>query len=559
MKKNYSINLIPDYKTDISPIKVIFDDDSTIYDFSIFQDTKVVRAFAQAFYNRYAQYSKNARNPAFNHLKIFFNFFNVNYTHDFNVFTSKLLISFATWLDSNDKYSLKTKYRYYNNLEIFLKEIIKITDSPLKNFDLPSSPFRNVHSEAKEKNKLNDEQIHRILRVCYQKIDDSLASFRFGKKIIEEYNPSIAIPFKSKKIEDIAPYFYHKYGYLPTVDYPYMTNQEARWVSESGGAKTISKYIHPTTEDLLPFYLVLLIELVGNSDAVKNIKIDCIHDDLIFQDRADIIWDKPRANKPQKRNVLKNKKYGAYQIIEMVKEYTSLIRNKLSGTEHEMLFIARGNVNSNPIMVAQEHTFRYELKSFIEENLDFSFKLMDLRPSILTSFYKKRKDIVATSKIANHSNVNTTLSYIVDKEVKKENLTYLSHKQEQVIDKLINHNSLEISSKIKNENNEVLSSNIGFSCKKPISENKVCINWMAELTNPNLVIPDNATYLAKILKLSESIKKQKSYINSEKYELLYAPVINTIEEHILPKFNKKTITKAKSIAKDVFIPSLEGY
>lgn len=558
MKKKYNIEIQPDIKIDINPIKVKFNDDYKIYDFSIFSDTKIVRLFAQAFYNRYAQFTKNARNPAFNHLKIFFTYFNENYEHTFDMLTPKLLIGFATYLDSNLKYSLKTKYRYYNNLEIFLKEIIKLSDSPLKGLVLPNCPFRKVHTESKEKTKINNEQIKQILKICYQKIEESLNAFRLGQIFIENYDKNKIINLlDSKKIEDVVPYFYHKYGYLPTLDYPYVTNQEAWLASEAGGAKLISSYIHPTTESLLPFYLVLLIELIGNTEAVKNIKINCIQEDILFSNRVDIIWEKPRANKPQKRNILKSKKYGAYQIIEMIKEYTSLIRPKLSVPNNEMLFIARGNTHKNPINIIQEHTFRYELKSFIKNHFEFNFCLSDLRPSILTDIYNKRKDIVQVSKLANHSNINTTLGYVVDKHVKKENLLYISEKQNQMTYNLLNTNK-----QIKNDldiNNETISENVGFACKNPIVKQKICINWMAELTNPNLIIPNNEKYLSKILKLKQKIEEQKNFINIEKYNLLYEPVIELIKNQILPQFNQKTINKAKKLIKETYIPSLEGY
>lgn len=559
MKKNYNVNLISDFKIDINPIKIKFNDDSYVYDFSIFNDNKVVRIFAQAFYNRYAQFTKNARLPAFRHLKIFFEYFNNhNYEYTFDIFTPKLLIGFATYLDNHSKYSLKTKYRYYNNLEIFLKEIIKLSDSPLKNLILPNCPFRKVHTESKEKTKINNEQIKQILKICYQNIEESLYIFRLGKNLIENYDSSkVLSPLNSKKIEEVVPYFYYKYGYLPSLDYPYVTKQEAWLASEAGGSKFISSYIHPTTESLLPFYLVLLIELIGNTEAVKNIKIDCIKEDILFSNRVDIIWEKPRAKKIQKRNILKNKKYGAYQIIEMIKEYTSLIRPKLNTPNNEMLFIARGNNHKNPINIIQEHTFRNELKSFIKNNLEFKFCLSDLRPSVLTDIYNKRKDIVQVSKLANHSNINTTLGYIIDKNVKKENLTYMSEKQNEMTDNLLNSQNKKIENfEINSENN---SENIGFSCKNPIIKNKVCINWMAELTNPDLIIPNDEKYLSKILKLQENIKEQKNFINTEKYNLLYQPVIEIIENQILPKFNQKIINKAKKIIKETYIPSLEGY
>ena len=553
MKKNYNISIDNDIKVDLYPIVVRFENDNYVYDFSIFKDTALVRLFAKAFQNRYAQFAKSARYPVYMHLKVFFNFFNEKYESKPTSISSRMMADFAIWLDNKNNFSLKTKYRYYNNLEVILKEVFKITNSPIKTFNLQACPFRDVHSETTPKTKLTEEQISKLLKICYQKIDESINDFRLGKEFIKNSAKIDSLDVSIKEIKYLIPYFYQKYGYLPSAQKPFMTNKEAQYVCELGGVDKFNKYLNPTVDSLLPFYIVLIIELAGNPEAIRDMKIDCIAKDLIFEDRAVINWNKPRANKIQSRNTFKKKKYGAYQIIELLKEFTSLIREKASEEDGEYLFISRISLGKKQI--SKLSNTNKVLMKFKENNaLDFNFNLEDLRASVLTLLYKKRKDVVAVSKIANHANLNTTLSYIVDQETKKQNQYYLAEKQDNIIGFFTKKEEVPLN-KIILENSE----SIGFTCKNPIKEENVCINWMAELTNPNLVIPNNHLYLAKILKLKTHIEEYRDYITKERFELLYGSVLETINIDILPKFSKKTLLEANKILDSIKLPSLNGY
>ncbi len=157
--------------------------------------------------------------------------------------------------------------------------------------------------------------------------------------------------------------------------------------------------------------------------------------------------------------------------------------------------------------------------------------------------------------MANHKSINTTLLYIVNEETKKENREYLSGKQSEIFENILNRNENQ-----ENEFNGVDNAqNVGFYCKKPIVDKKVCVNWMAELTNPELIIPADSKYLSKIIALENSIKNAKNLMEKERFYLLYAPILNVIENEIIPKFDKKIIAESKILAKEIKIPLLEDY
>ena len=82
---------------------------------------------------------------------------------------------------------------------------------------------------------------------------------------------------------------------------------------------------------------------------------------------------------------------------------------------------------------------------------------------------------------------------------------------------------------------------------------------MAELTNPELIIPADPKYLSKIIALETSINYSKSFMNQERFSLLYEPILNVIQSEILPKFTKAIIEQSKILAKEIKIPLLEDY
>ena len=58
---------------------------------------------------------------------------------------------------------------------------------------------------------------------------------------------------------------------------------------------------------------------------------------------------------------------------------------------------------------------------------------------------------------------------------------------------------------------------------------------------------------------SIAIKNAKNLMEKDRFSLLYAPILNVIENEILPKFDKKIIAESKILAKEIKIPLLEDY
>lgn len=552
MKKQFKQIEIPEVLPEIYPVKVKFKDHEFIYDFSTCIDNEISRFFAKVFYSKNNQLTKHTRGRNFGSINKFFEFLKEKNINKITEINSILIISFATWLDTKS-FALNTKYHHYNTVENNLYDIKKLNDK-IKFLEIPVNPFKNPHSERELPNKLTGDQLKEVLKICYQKIDTLISNFRLAQQKIEEVNLFLGNggEFNWKDKYHVIQYFFKKYGYVPFSSE--VDHHEKEMFRNIGGVNHLLNAITPDVHMLLPFYLILMIELAGNSDAIRQIKINCINEDPLFEDRCFIYWSKGRATEVQKRNVFKNKKYGAFQIISLLKEFTQHTRNKISVDEKEYLFICRAETAKKQLLLAHEQSFKFALKLFCKENnLEFKFNPSDIRPTVLTEFYKKRKDIVSVSKIANHKFIDTTLLYVVDEETKKENRTYLSEKQDTIISGIL---------KTKTDNKEIKiqnATNIGFQCKNPMVDNKVCINWMAELTNTELIIPDSPIYLSKIIALENAVIKSETTMDKERFELLYQPILQVIQKEIKPKFSDKTIKESIKLAEKLELPILGDY
>lgn len=557
MKKKFNKIEIPESLAEIFPIKVKFNDDQRnyFYDFSLLGDNEIHRAFAKVFYEKNSSLTKNTRNRTFGSINKFFNYLHGFNITKFNELNSLILASFATWLDTQ-KFSLNTKYHHYNSIENSLIDIKKIKNSPLLFLEIPTTPFKNPNSERTQPNKINSEKLKKILSICYLIIENQMQEFRTAQnKIIEvKHFLDNGGNFNWKDKYHIIYHFFTKYGYVPFSSR--IDHHENEMFRNIGGVNILLNAITPDVHMLLPFYIILMFELAANSDALRKIQMNCVIDDPLFDDRCFIIWNKNRATEQQKRNVFKNKKFGAFQIINLIKEFTQHTRKLVNEEERNHLFICRGEMAKKPFLVPHEQSFKWAIDLFCKYNqLNFNFNPSDIRPSVLTELYKKSKDIVAVSKIANHKFIDTTLLYVVDDEIKKENRAYLSEKQNNIIIDIL---------KVKEDFYEDLSKtansvNVGFICKNPIIDKKVCINWMAELTNPELIIPANPIYLSRIIALKDSISKNRETMNKERFSLLYEPILIVINDQILTQFSTKLINEANVMAKKIKLPELGEY
>lgn len=546
MKKRFNKIDIPEKLSEIYPIKVIFEDNNYIYDFSKYSDNQISRWVSKLFFDKYRILKHVTRYNTYFKLLDFLLFLKNRGINKIEELEPINFIDYASYLNTKKSSSI-SKYEIYAEIKNLIESAKKENSTNLINFTIPTNPFSNKARVKNSDEKLNAEQLKEILKVCYEKIDTSVSYFREIQQKLKKIEKDLNGGATEKKDElNSIYYFYQKYKVIPLE--PFLSNTERSIAKRVGGIQKICEAISPDANLLLPFYLVLLIELAANADPIRLIKMDCIEEDPLFEDRCFIVWDKGRATQQQKRNCLKNKKYGAYQITKLVEELTKNIRDVATEDKKEYLFLFRSALYEKFDSTKLTRKFELALIHFVKNNFDFQFGLKNIRQSVLTEMYRKRKDITSVSKIANHKDINTTLTYVADDVTREENRFYLANKQDIIIGNIINKRD-----GINNANCLSMSASeaIGFNCKNPIVNNKVCINWMQELTNPNLIIIDDEKYLSRILRLKEDLLMAKKLMNQERFDLLYAPTLALIENEIFPKFSISVVKKSEKLAREL--------
>ena len=86
-----------------------------------------------------------------------------------------------------------------------------------------------------------------------------------------------------------------------------------------------------------------MVQLGGNVDAIRRMKLDCMRTDEMDERYALIEWEKPRAGPApdgtQRKWRDRTKRYGAPALIAIVRAMTEPLRELAGTCEREMLFI----------------------------------------------------------------------------------------------------------------------------------------------------------------------------------------------------------------------------
>src|SRR3546814_3205206 len=72
-------------------------------------------------------------------------------------------------------------------------------------------------------------------------------------------------------------------------------------IAEVGGFRELEGYLHLTTDTLVAFYIVLLIQTAANAGPLRQIKRDCLVPHPLERHRVMVEWVKPRAGGKVKR------------------------------------------------------------------------------------------------------------------------------------------------------------------------------------------------------------------------------------------------------------------
>jgi hypothetical protein len=163
-----------------------------------------------------------------------------------------------------------------------------------------------------------------------------------------------------------------------------------------------------------------------------------------------------------------------------------------------------------------------------------------LRPTGLTLLYRQRRDLIGVSRAAGHSSLGVTVRYVLDPETELDNDRLIARRQTDlagVVGGPVLHPA------DRPEAIGLPSQAVGFSCADPMQgrsprarPGELCPEWLWPITDPGLVIPNDARYLARLLQLERHLQHARHQMRADRFKLVYVPLLELIDEEILPRF-----------------------
>lgn len=188
------------------------------------------------------------------------------------------------------------------------------------------------------------------------------------------------------------------------------------WGSAAKFFRSMNAWRWISSNDLAPYYLMLIIRTGMNPSTVQRLTIDCLELDPTDPSRKFINWKKYRSHKGDRTipEMSSRNDTWAVSIVERVIEITSAIR-----TDQNELWIS----NENPLRKTSTYGpeyFRMGVRRLFESRPVFSSKngekldvvAKSIRPTIAWDEYLRTEDLRYLQTLLGHSKVTVTAEYL---------------------------------------------------------------------------------------------------------------------------------------------------
>ncbi|VWC37104.1 hypothetical protein BLA13014_06618 [Burkholderia aenigmatica] len=340
-------------------------------------------------------------------------------------------------------------------------------------------------------------------------------------------------------------------------------------VAQLGGLMRIIKDLFVTIEDVLPFYLAILIQTGGNPMSIRMIQVDCINAHPLRDDLECLSWYKPRAHCEQRVDFPTRKEWSAPNLIRRLTALNKEIRPHASIAERNCVFLARGVRSHEPRVPSVQSLHNY-LSDFLRRHKLPEFDFKDLRPASAWAHYRQAGTIDVARRRLNHADARTTALYTHADSIGLSHHRVIAEFQ----GKLVRHARSGDRSPMKDSDANFRSENaadtvFGFECRDPFAGldgtspiGSRCLNFTRCSTCPGSLVPlDDPRVVARLLAAKQAIENARDQAvrlgRTKRYQLLYADTLSIITETILPAVSKAVLSKAQQLAQSTYIPRLE--
>ena len=349
----------------------------------------------------------------------------------------------------------------------------------------------------------------------------------------------------------------------------------ANMFKKLGRAESVRSYVVPTPRSLAPLLISLMVQLAGNVDPMRKLRVDCMRTDTMDARWAMIEWEKPRAGPApediQTRFADRTQRYGAPALISMVIEMTEPVRHLPNPDERDRLFIcekgrgddARYGLLTYPMLKRAAVQFLDDARRRINEWNDRHprkpkvqippFDLCEIRGSVAVEHYlASGGDIRRPHRVLNHRQLATTVGYIEGPITNNSNVQILREVQRHITRRAIRGDDEPQSTPRKGQRHrgetQPATASFTHECRSPVHESgRLCSHFQQCLDCPGLVIPKTAEHLARLLKAEEVFRSAKDRLHPDRWKWFYAKSYATLTQRILPEFPATMMPNARRL------------
>lgn len=212
---------------------------------------------------------------------------------------------FITWLampTDGRRRGVRSQSGQFGMIRPVLKRAI--ADNPglfAPGFAVPNNPIPLAGVQRLPQDRLTPAAMRALLAVCYAEIDTAWAKFQHGQTIVNLPNVPLHSGRTAERDRWIWKLHRRGHGIMPTDRGLDLNKPDRQRIAEVGGFRELEGYLHLTTDTLVAFYIVLLIQTAANAGPLRQIKRDCLVPHPLERHRVMVEWVKPRAGGKVKR------------------------------------------------------------------------------------------------------------------------------------------------------------------------------------------------------------------------------------------------------------------
>jgi hypothetical protein len=538
---------------------------STLIDFSsLGLPTDVTRALADAFWHHFGVRDTRSVLVLWAHLKTFGQFAVETTAIASMVDVHRgVLARYVEWLNARRRangkpWSKSSRSGAYTTLRKLLQWIERCRPGVLGPMEYPYNPFPWRNRDTANVHRLPAAELRAILKACERDITAIRARRASFAEERAAHGDAVQRP-NASRVALVAAIEQRYAGIIPTWVELRRTGglDILRGLEKFGGTTEIAPLLYPDARSLLPYYLAILIHTAGNPEPIAALTIDCLQPIPLLDDRQMIVWAKHRAGQMQRRSFRTNDPDEPPALVREILAYSEPLRPHAPPAVRRHLLLFRSNYGISgfsaalaKMLIRTEFTVRHGLPHF---------SLASIRPSVLSAFYRASGDLREVKTVANHRSIATTIRYVDTPQVQAEHRarvaalqsTFVGHIERptsparRVAPRASAHARLPAISAV---------SMFGFDCKDPFAgiapgarRGHLCTHFLGCFTCPNAVIPDDPRTLARLLQAREHLRSASSTIHPARWQAIYAPPLQILENDILSRFNAAELAAAEPL------------